>query len=149
MTLNSCAKALGLDARTVKKRVEGSDIVNPVGEIKGYKAYFLGDVARAAFAQEKQEEGVAAYDVDRLMPKELAEHWMAKKRELEYLHKQRELVYYNEASEKFAELAQTFGKFFPTFIDDLEQTGLYTVEQLSEMESLCDQARIAFSESEF
>jgi len=74
---------------------------------------------------------------------------MARKRELEVLQQESELLIYDEAAVKFAELGQQFSKFFDTFIDDLEQTQLFTVEQLEQMQNLCDEQRIVFAEAEF
>lgn len=148
MTINNSAKALGLDVRTIRKRLSKADIT-PTGKEKGFDVYFLGDIARICFSKEVKQDGKAAYNVDELMPKDKADHFTARKRELEVLQAESELIPYNEAADKFSELSQTFGKFFDTFIDDLEQTGLYSTEQLDLMEKFCDQSRTNFVEAEF
>ena len=146
LTINKSADALGIDRRTVKKRLLAASL-KPVDRTKnGYDEYFLGDVARACFSNEQKEAG---YKVEKLWPKERAEHFMAEKRELEVLEKKRELIPYDEAAERFSELGQTFTKFFDTFIDDLEQTQLFTVEQLEQMQNLCDDQRVVFAKAEF
>ena len=145
-TISKSADALGLDRRTIKKRLLAAKL-KPVDRTKnGYDEYFLGDIARACFSNEQKEAG---YTVEKLMPKERAEHFMAEKRELEVLEKKRELIPYDEAAEKFSELGQAFSKFFDTFIDDLEQTQLFTVEQLEQMQNLTDDQRIVFAKAEF
>ena len=145
-TVNRSAELLGIDRRTVKKRLLAAKL-KPVSRTRnGYDEYFLGDIARACFANDQQETG---YQVENLGPKDRADHFMAEKRELEVLEKKKELVPYDEAATKFAELGQTFAKFFETFIDDLEQTQLFTVHQLEEMQDLCDSQRAAFVQAEF
>lgn len=144
-TINKAADALGIDRRTIKKRLAAAG-TKPVSESKGFHTYFLGEIAKACFANEQRE---SRYEVENLGPKDRADHFMSEKRELEVLEKKRELVPYDEAAEKYAELGQTFAKFFPTFIDDLEQAGLFNIEQLEMMQNLCDQQRTIFAESEF
>lgn len=145
-TVNKSSDALGMDRRTVKKRLLAAKLKPVARTQNGYDEYFLGDIARACFSSEQKEAG---YKVEKLGPKERAEHFMAEKRELEVLEKKRELIPYDEAAEKFAELGQTFSKFFDTFIDDLEQTQLFSVEQLEQMQNLCDDQRVVFSRAEF
>ncbi len=145
-TVNKSADALGIDRRTVKKRLLAAKL-KPVSRTQnGYDEYFLGDVARACFSGETKEAG---YKVEKLMPKERAEHFMSVKREREVQILDGELIPYDEAAEKFAELGQTFTKFFDTFIDDLEQTQLFSAEQLEQMQNLCDDERCVFARAEF
>jgi len=145
-TINKSAAILGIDRRTLKKRVLTAECKPKEKTTNGYLKYSLADVSRAAFSNEKIKRG---YVVEDLLPKELAEHFMARKRELEVLQQESELLIYDEAAVKFAELGQQFSKFFDTFIDDLEQTQLFTVEQLEQMQNLCDEQRIVFAEAEF
>lgn len=144
-SINKCAELLDLDRRTVKKRVQAAEL-KPKGNHAGFPVYQLAEVARACFIGEQKK---AKYKVELLGPKERAEHFMAEKRELEVLEKKRELIPYDEAAEKFAELGQTFAKFFDTFMDDLEQTQLFDVTQLEEMQELCDDQRTVFAKAEF
>ena len=144
-TCNQGASALGVDPRTLKKRIEAANL-KPVGTYKGGKQYRLADLARAAFTQEKEKTG---YEVEQLPPKMRAEHYMAEKRRLEVLKEERELVKYDEAATAFANLAKEFSIFFATALDDIEQTGLFDAEQLSLLETLFDEQRQAFAQREF
>lgn len=142
-TSNKCAKLLGLDPRTIKKRIDGANL-KPVGKEKGYPAYNLGEVARVCFAVE--EKGNTGYEVSDLMPKDRKDHFSARKVELEVRAMEGELVEYDSASVVYAEMAQDFSKFFSTLVDDLEQTTLFTPEQLQLIEQHCDEQRKLFAE---
>ena len=145
-TRNTCAKMLNKDPRTVKKRIEEAEL-KPADKVNGFDVYRLSDIALLCFIGEPITN--TSYQVETLRPKERAEHFMAEKRELEVLEMRRELVQYDEASEKFADLARTFSKFFETFADDLEQTQLFTLEQMVEIRNLSDDQRKAFYTAEF
>ncbi len=145
LSTNKAAEALGLDARTVKKRIAAANL--KPSEMRGsFKLYFLGDVARICFADEDKK---TAYEVESLGPKSRDHHYASENKRIELLKKTRELIPYNEAADQFSTLAQTFSKFFPTMIDDLEQTQGFTPEQLQMIQDHCDTQRRLFFNMEF
>ena len=144
-TIPVLATIFGVDPRTVRKRIEALGL-GPEKNESGKNYYNASLVARSLFSASSKK---GAYDVAELSPKERAEHFMAEKRELEVLTMKRELIPYDEAAEKFADLARAFAKFFETFADDLEQTQLFTLEQMIEIRDLSDDQRIAFYNAEF
>lgn len=144
-TANGCAKALNKDPRTVQKRINAANL-KPIGSKNGGKTYRLSDVAEAVFSKEPTAK---AYEVDTLDPKSRAEHFMAEKRETEVAKMRGELVPFDEAFERFAEIAKSFADFFTMLIDDLEQSGQFNVEQLKALEKYFDEKRRFFADREF
>ncbi len=144
-TANQAAKALGKDSRTVQKRIQAANL-KPVGSKNGGPTYALADIAQAVFSKETTAGG---YDVNTLTPKQRKEHWDAEKRETEVALLRGDLVEVDKAAAKFAEMAKEFSDFFTTSVDNLEQSGLFTVEQLIVLEKLFDEQRQLFADKEF
>ena len=145
-TIPQCARMLGKDKRTIKSRIEKANL-KPVGKCKGFDAYFLGDVARVVY--EKETTPSKSYQLESLSPKERKDHFDAAKKEIELKLMQGEVVYYHEAAKAYSELGKMFSNFFPTTIDDLEQTNEFTPKQLAELQDKFDEARQRFLEEEF
>lgn len=144
-TANQASKALGKDARTIQKRIEAANL-KPVGTKNGGKIYPLSDIAQAVFSKETTAGG---YDVSTLTPKQRKEHWDAEKRETEVALMRGDLIEVDKAAAKFAEMAKEFSDFFTTSVDNLEQSGQFTTEQLVILEKAFDEQRRIFADKEF
>lgn len=144
-TANQASKALGKDARTIQKRIEAANL-KPVGTKNGGKIYPLSDIAQAVFSKETTAGG---YDVSTLTPKQRKEHWDAEKRETEVALLRGDLIEVDKAAAKFSEMAKEFSDFFTTSVDNLEQSGQFTTEQLVILEKAFDEQRRIFADKEF
>lgn len=134
-SINALAEEFGVDRRTVKRRVEG---IPPAGEVNGYPAWRLRDVAVAVMGPQVASPDA---DPDVLPPSERLNHYRAEREKAKWLSEQRFQIPVAEVEQVVATAFKSMAAALDTLPDVLERDCALRPEEVERAIAVIDGAR--------
>ncbi|WP_375738062.1 DUF1441 family protein [Pseudomonas boanensis] len=115
-SINALAEEFGIDRRTIKRRLDG---IPPAGEVNGYPAWRLRDVAIAVMGPQVSPV-LNGVDPDDLPPKERLDHYRAERERIKWEAEQRISIPAPEVEQVVATAFKALSQGLDTIPDVLE-----------------------------
>jgi hypothetical protein len=138
-SINALAEEFGIDRRTVKKRLEG---ITPAGEVNGYQAWRLRDVAIAVMGPQAAYAGDPDFiDPEKLHPTDRLSHYRAEREKSKWLAEERHLIPAGEVEQVVATAFKSLAQSLDTLPDVLERDCALGPDEVERAIEVVDAAR--------